>query len=294
MKHERYDLAILGCGPAGLSAAINAMIRNKKVIVIGSDICSPPLYKAQKIDNYLGIPESSGGELLQKFMDHAIMMDVEIINTKATVISEADEGYSILAGDDVILARALVIATGTPYRATLPREDFFLGKGLGYCATCDGPLYRDKDVLLIGHSNEAETEARYMAEICSKVYYLPLYQMAAELDQKIEIVDAKPAAIVGSEYVEGLELKGGRIIKVEGIFVLGGETAPDRLVPGLEIKNNHITVNRDQETNLPGVFAAGDCTGPPYQVAKSVGEGQVAGLNASKYLTKQGDAPKAN
>jgi thioredoxin reductase (NADPH) len=90
--------------------------------------------------------------------------------------------------------------------------------------------------------------------------------------------------------VEGLELKDGKIIKVDGIFVLGGETAPDRLVPGLEISNNHITVNRDQETNLPGVFAAGDCTGPPYQVAKSVGEGQVAGLNASKYLTRQGDA----
>jgi len=291
MKHERYDLAILGCGPAGLSAAINATIRNKKVIVIGSDICSPPLYKAQKINNYLGIPESSGEELLQKFMNHAIMMNIEIINTKATVINEADDGYSILVGDDVVSTRALIIATGIPYRATLPREDFFLGKGLGYCATCDGPIYRNKDVLIIGHSNEAESEAKFMAEICSKVYYLPLYQEAVELDQKIEIVNAKPAAIVGTEYVEGLELKDGKIIKVEGIFVLGGETAPDRLVPGLEIKNNHITVNRNQETNLPGVFAAGDCTGPPYQVAKSVGEGQVAGLNVSKYLSKQGNVP---
>lgn len=291
MKHERYDLVVLGCGPAGLSAAINATIRNKKVIVIGSDICSPPLYKAQKINNYLGIPESSGEELLQKFMNHAIMMNIEIISTKATMINEADDGYSILVGDDVVSTRALIIATGIPYRATLPREDLFLGKGLGYCATCDGPIYKDKDVLIIGHSNEAETEAKFMAEICSKVYYLPLYKVTEELDQKIEIVDAKPAAIVGTEYVEGLELKDGKIIKVEGIFVLGGETAPDRLVPGLEINNNHIAVNRNQETNLPGVFAAGDCTGPPYQVAKSVGEGQVAGLNASKYLTKLGNVP---
>ena len=291
MKHERYDLVVLGCGPAGLSAAINATIRNKKVIVIGSDICSPPLYKAQKINNYLGIPESSGEELLQKFMNHAIMMNIEIISTKATMINEADDGYSILVGDDVVSTRALIIATGIPYRATLPREDLFLGKGLGYCATCDGPIYKDKDVLIIGHSNEAETEAKFMAEICSKVYYLPLYKVTEELDKKIEIVDAKPAAIVGTEYVEGLELKDGKIIKVEGIFVLGGETAPDRLVPGLEINNNHIAVNRNQETNLPGVFAAGDCTGPPYQVAKSVGEGQVAGLNASKYLTKLGNVP---
>jgi len=286
MRHERYDLAILGCGPAGLSAAINATIRNKKVIVIGSDICSPPLHKAQKINNYLGIPEGSGEELLHKFMDHAIKMDIEIINIKATAINEADGGYSILVGDEVVTTRSLIIATGIPYRATLPREDFFLGKGLGYCATCDGPIYRNKDVVIIAHGEEAEPEANFMAEICSKVYYLPLYQEVGGLDKRIEIVNAKPAAIVGNEFVEGLELKDGKAIKVEGIFVLGGETAPDRLVPGLEISNNHIVVNRNQETNLPGVFAAGDCTGPPYQVAKSVGEGQVAGLNASKYSSR--------
>ena len=282
MKHELYDLAILGCGPAGLSAAINATIRNKKVLVIGSDICSPPLHKAQKINNYLGIPEVSGGELLKKFMDHALKMNIEIINSKAEAINENEGVYNILVGDDVIATRTIIIATGIPYRATLPREDFFLGKGLGYCATCDGPIYRDKDVLIIGHSTEAESEANFMAEICSKVYYLPLYKERGELDQRIEIVNAKPAAIAGTEFVEGLILKDGSTIKVEGLFVLGGETAPDRLVPGLEIKDNHIVVNRRQETNLPGVYAAGDCTGPPYQVAKSVGEGQVAGLNASR------------
>lgn len=282
MKHELYDLAILGCGPAGLSAAINATIRNKKVLVIGSDICSPPLHKAQKINNYLGIPEVSGGELLKKFMDHALKMNIEIINSKAEAINENEGVYNILVGDDVIATRTIIIATGIPYRATLPREDFFLGKGLGYCATCDGPIYRDKDVLIIGHSTEAESEANFMAEICSKVYYLPLYKERGELDQRIEIVNAKPAAIAGTEFVEGLILKDGSTIEVEGLFVLGGETAPDRLVPGLEIKDNHIVVNRRQETNLPGVYAAGDCTGPPYQVAKSVGEGQVAGLNASR------------
>ncbi|MEA4925090.1 MAG: NAD(P)/FAD-dependent oxidoreductase [Syntrophomonadaceae bacterium] len=286
MRHEQYDLAILGCGPAGLSAAANAMIRNKKVLVIGSDICSPPLHKAQKINNYLGIPGVSGGELLQKFMDHALAMDIEIINTKATAINEADSGYSILVGVEVAAARTLVIATGIPYRATLPREDFFLGKGLGYCATCDGPIYRNKDVIIIAHGQEAEGEANFMAEICSKVYFLPLYNGVGELDQRIEMVKGKPAAIIGNDFVEGLKLKDGPTIKVEGIFVLGGETAPDRLVPGLAIDNNHIMVNRNQETNLPGVFAAGDCTGPPYQVAKSVGEGQVAGLNAAKYAAR--------
>ncbi|MDD3363467.1 MAG: NAD(P)/FAD-dependent oxidoreductase [Syntrophomonas sp.] len=274
---------MLGCGPAGLSAAINATIRNKKVIVIGSELCSPPLHKAQKVNNYLGIPDVSGGKLLELFMDHARAMDIEISNIKAEAINEADGTYNILVGNDMVRTKTIIIATGVPYRATLPRENFFLGKGLGYCATCDGPIYRAKDVLIIGHSEEAEHEAKFMAEICSKVYFLPMYEEIGDLDPRIEIVNDQPAAIMGKDFVEGLELNNGQTIKVEGLFVLGAETSPERLVPGLEIVDKHIRVNRNQESNLPGVYAAGDCTGPPYQIAKSVGEGQVAGLNASKY-----------
>ncbi|MEQ8201579.1 MAG: NAD(P)/FAD-dependent oxidoreductase [Syntrophomonadaceae bacterium] len=287
MRHDLYDLAILGCGPAGLSAAVNATIRNKKVIVIGAEVCSPPLHKAQKIDNYLGLPDISGSELLDKFMQHVRQKSVEIIYYKATSINEWEGMFNILVGDEVITSRTIVIATGIPYRPSLPREEHFLGKGLGYCATCDGPMYRGKDVIIIGHSTEAEEEADFMAEICNQVYYLPLYKGVGNLDPNIRIMDSKPVGIVGEDFVQGLQLKDGSTINAEGLFVLGGETAPDRLIPGLEIKNNHITVNRQQETNLPGIYAAGDCTGPPYQVAKSVGEGQVAGLNASKYAARR-------
>jgi thioredoxin reductase (NADPH) len=286
VRHASYDLAVLGCGPAGLSAAVNATIRNKKVIVIGSEVCSPPLHKAQKIDNYLGWPAVSGADLLGHFMQHAQAMDIEIVNVKASAINEMDGVYNILLGEELVTTKAMVIATGIPYRSTLPREDFFLGKGLGYCATCDGPMYRNKEVIIIGHSPEAEMEANFMAEICSKVYYLPLYKALGQLDPRIELVSVRPAEIIGTDYVEGLQLRDGSSIKVDGLFVLGAETAPDRLIPGLEIADNHIKVNRQQETNLPGVYAAGDCTGQPYQVAKSVGEGQVAGLNASKYVSR--------
>lgn len=285
MRHEMYDLAIIGCGPAGLSAAINASIRNKKVIVIGSEICSPGLQKAPKVNNYLGLPDLSGKELVDTFFAHARAMDIEITSSRAEMVTEFDGIYSILAGNDVVMSQSLLIATGIPYKSTLPREDDFLGKGLGYCATCDAPLYKGKDVVIIAHGPEAEHEANFMAEICSSVYYLPLYKNPGQLDEKIEIVNARPAEIVGSDDVVGLELRNGQIIKVEGIFVLGAETAPDRLLPGLEVEEGHIKVNRNQETNLPGVYAAGDCCGTPYQVAKAVGEGQVAGLNASKYLS---------
>ncbi len=239
------------------------------------------------INNYLGVPGQSGEELLESFMDHVLKMDIEVLNTKAEAINELKGKYQVLAGDQVITSWTVVVATGIPYRQTLPREDFFLGKGLGYCATCDGPIYKDKDVLIIGHSPEAEAEANFMNEICRRVYYIALYKTQPRLDQGIIIVDSRPDRIVGRDFVEGLQLQDGRTINVEGLFVLGAETAPDRLIPGLELADNHIRVNRNQETNLPGVFAAGDCTGPPYQIAKSVGEGQVAGLNAARYASEK-------
>lgn len=283
---ETYDVAVLGCGPAGLSAAINATIRNKKVIVLGTNICSPPLHKAQKIDNYLGFYGIQGEDLINKFMDHAVQMGIEISSKKSDMIYEDNGIYNIMSGEEIIKAKTIVIATGIPYKPTLPKEDYYLGKGLGYCATCDGPIYKDKDVILIAHGEEAEPEANFMAEICRKVYYLPLYKMKNNIDERIEILNGKPDHIVGNDYVEGLVLKDGSQINVEGLFILAGETAPDRLIPGLEIEDKHIKVNRKQETNLKGVYAAGDCTGAPYQVAKSVGEGQVAGLNASIYASK--------
>lgn len=287
MKLETiYDLVILGCGPAGLSAAINAKIRNKKVLVLGTDICSPPLHKAQKIDNYLGFHAITGDDLLNNFRNHAEQMGVEIISRKAEMIYELDNIYNILSGEDVIMSKTIIIATGIPYKSTLPQEDDFLGKGLGYCATCDGPIYKDKDVILIAHSDEAESEADFIAEICRKVYYLPLYKMTNSLDFRVEILAGKPDSVIGNDYVTGLKLKDGGEINAEGIFILGGETAPDRLIPGLEIADKHIKVNHKQETNLKGIYAAGDCTGPPFQVAKSVGEGQVAGLNASIHAGK--------
>jgi len=233
------------------------------------------------------MPDIKGEELLNAFMQHAETMGVEISTQKAETISELDGIYHILSGNEVIASKTIVIATGIPYKPTLPKEDYFLGKGLGYCATCDGPIYKGRDVVLIGHSSEAESEANFMAEICNRVYYLPLYKTIGSLDPRVQLLDSKPESIIGTDFVEGLKLKDGRETTAQGVFVLGGETAPDRLIPGLEIEDKHIKVNRQQETNLPGVYAAGDCTGPPYQVAKSVGEGQVAGLNAAKYASRK-------
>lgn len=281
--NQMYDITILGCGPAGLSAAINANIRNKKILVLGTEICSPPLHKAQKIDNYLGFYGVNGEGLLYKFLEHAQTMQIEIRHSKVELITDEMEYFNLLVDGEIINSKAIVIATGIPYKPTLPEEEAYLGKGLGYCATCDGPLFRNKDVIIIAHDEEGEIEANYMAEICNKVYYLPLYKNWGQLDARIDLVQDLPVGVIGNGQVKGLQLKGGTVIDADGLFVLGGETAPDRIIPGLEIVQNHIQVDRQQKTNIAGVYAAGDCTGKPYQIAKSVGEGQVAGLNASQY-----------
>jgi thioredoxin reductase (NADPH) len=281
MRHSEYDVVILGCGPAGLSAAVNATIRNKKVLVIGGDPCSPPMHKAQKIDNYLGLPSISGAELLQRFMAHAQAMDIEIINGKIDLITDMGEDYQLILQDQFISSKTIIIATGVPYKNTLPREEDMLGKGLGYCATCDGPLYRDKTVMLISHNEEGEEEADFMAQICRNVYYVPLYKKIGTMDARVKVLQERPQEIIGKEELAGVRMANGQVIPVDGLFILGGETSPSRLIPGLEMDDRHIIVNRKQETNLHGVLAAGDCTGKPYQVAKSIGEGQVAGLQAS-------------
>lgn len=287
MASHLFDIGIIGCGPAALSAAINAKNKNRDLIILGAEICSPPLHKAPLISNYLGFPSITGEELRQKFLGHAAAMDIDIVKTRADNIYPDGNEFLILAGGDMIRAQTVIICTGIPYRNTLKNEAQYLGKGLGYCATCDGPLYRDREVVIIGYSPDSEPEANYMSEICKKVTYIPLYKENPALKSGIEIIRERPVAVEGDAVVHSLVTNQSKI-PADGIFIVGAETAPDRLVPGLELDEKHIRVNRHMETNIKGIFAAGDCTGPPYQLAKSIGEGQVAGLNASKMVLKEG------
>ncbi|MDH7497892.1 MAG: NAD(P)/FAD-dependent oxidoreductase [Syntrophomonadaceae bacterium] len=278
-----YDVVVIGCGPAGLSAAINVKVRNRDVVVLGTEQCSPPLDKAPRIVNYLGFTGVTGVRLREKFVEHARIMGVDIKRARVDAIMPMDDVFMVTSREEVYLGRTVIIATGTPYRPRLGGEQEFLGRGLGYCATCDGPLYRGKDVAIIAHSPEAEVEANFMGEICRKVYYLPLYGPPTALEDTVQVVEGKPTKVLGSKVVNALQV-GDTMLKVDGVFIVGAETPPERLFPGIELEDNHIRVNRQQETSVPRVYAAGDCTGPPYQIAKAVGEGLVAGLAAAKLV----------
>ena len=281
---NRYDVAIIGTGPAGLSAAITLKIRNKNIILFGSKSLSVKVEKAHEIQNYLGLPAISGEALAKNFASHIESMGIEITQEQITTVYSMGDYYSLLSKNNQMYdVSAVILATGVNFGKPYPGEKEFLGIGVSYCATCDAPLYRGKTVAIIGSSPKEEAEADFMSEIAGKVYYIPLYKEKVNVKETITVVEDVPTAIVGEMKAEKLILK-NQELTVDGIFILRESVLPEQLVPGLEMDGNHIAVNRRMETNLDGCFACGDIVGMPYQYIKSAGEGNVAALSAVGYL----------
>lgn len=280
---NRYDIAIVGSGPAGLSAAINARIRNKNIILFGYKDLSNKLVKASKINNYLGFYDITGEQLKDNFQNHIEKLDINIIDERINEIYSMGDYFALMVNEKCYEARSIIIATGIEYTKPIKGEDEFLGRGVGYCATCDAPLYRDKTVTVIGYNKEAEEEANYVSELASKLYYIPMYDGNYNLRKEIEIIKDKPVKIIGDNKVEKLILK-SKEIYTDGVFVLKDSISPAQLVPGLLMEEGHIKVDRSMKTNIKGCFAAGDCIGRPYQFIKAAGEGLIAALSAVTYL----------
>lgn len=280
---ERYDIAIVGSGPAGLSAALNAKIRKKSFIIFGNDDLSGKLIKAHEINNYLGFYGMSGKAIKEEFEKHIKAMDINITNERVNNIYAMGSYYALMVNDKMYEATSVILATGIQYGKLLPGEERLLGKGVGYCATCDAPLYKDKIVTIIADSKSEEEEANFISTIASKVYYIPTYKDEVEVDSAIEVVKDTPVEIIGEDKVEKLVLK-NREIETDGLFILRDSISPGQLVPGLKITDNHVEVDRLMKTNLNGCFAAGDIVGKPYQYIKSAGEGNIAALSAVSYV----------
>lgn len=280
----KYDLIVLGSGPAGLAAAVAARGRGKTALVIGNRWQSSPLAKAEKIDNYLGLPARTGYELLEEFQKHAEGAGVEFVVGRATSLMAWD-GFTVTVGSDVYQGGALIMAPGVVRQAKFSGEQEFLGRGVSYCATCDGMLYRGKDVVVAGRTAEAPEEAKYLQSIgCNVTYTAP--KKPEELAEGIPFVAANKLEIKGDQTVTAAVLDGTEL-PCACVFVLRASVAPTDLLPSLELDGGYIKVGRDMSTSISGVFACGDCTGAPLQVAKAVGEGHVAGLSACEYLDRQ-------
>lgn len=289
MENEKYELAVIGCGPAGLSAAVNARVRKKSVILLGGELCTPKLQKSPLVSNYLGLPEITGHQLREKFLEHARMLNIPIHQVKVESVSPGNGGgFSVQAGERAYQAGAVIIATGVTVNELFKGEREFTGKGISYCATCDGPLFKDKDVAVFAGTSESVEEANYLAAFCRKVYFIAgAGQRSDGLKPEIEVIHDQVLAVKGNDFVSGVQLE-GRELPVQGFFIYRDTYLPDRLLEGLVLKDNHVQVDHDYKTNIHGVYAAGDCTGKPYQLAKAAGEGQVAALNAVQYLDRLG------
>ncbi len=267
-----YDVLVIGGGPAGLSAAINVRARNKQVLVVSNPMEESPLWKAEQIDNYLGLPGVTGPEMLRVMHRHAQAAGVEFREGKVLNTMHMENAWYVSIGSDMESAAAIVLAGGVSRGKKFPGEEELLGKGVSYCATCDGMLYRGRPVAVVGYGDSARKEASFLEGIGCKVTYFH-----------------RPGScsIQGSGKVESITCD-GKTAAVDCVFLLRPTMAPTELFPGLAVEGGYVKVDRRMATNLPGVFAAGDCTGLPLQVAKAVGEGLVAGQSAAAYAVQNG------
>lgn len=264
-----YDVLVIGGGPAGLSAAINVRARGRSVLVVSNPVEENPLWKSEKVDNYLGL-SASGQELLTAMHRHAESAGAEFRTGQVLTAMQMGPQWYVTVGSDMESASAIVLAAGVARGRKFPGETELLGRGVSYCATCDGMLYRGKPVAVLGFTERAKEEAEFLEKIGCEVsfFYRP-----------------KQVTISGNGKVESVTCD-GRETAVSAVFLLRPTLAPTDLFPDLELEGNYVAVDRNMATNLPGLFAAGDCTGVPLQVAKAVGEGLIAGQSAAAYAVR--------
>ena len=277
-----YEIAIIGGGPAGLAAAVNARRRSKQTVLIAKEEYSSKLLQAHRIDNYLGMPEISGRDLITKMSEHAESLGTVMIKDEIQNVSYDEDKFVLFGRENFIETASVILAVGVLLESEINGESEFIGRGVSYCATCDGLFFKNKTVAMIGYIPAAE-DANFLADVCAKVYFLPQYKFEEEIDPRITVVTGRPKLISGKDRVEGLQLTSGEL-KVDGIFIERAGRPVHQLFEGLNINNGFIATDFAQSTNIPGIYAAGDCTGKPWQINRAVGQGQVAALSAVQYL----------
>jgi thioredoxin reductase (NADPH) len=299
-----YDLLIIGAGPAGLTAGLYAARARLKVLVLERLGPGGQVLNTDRVENYPGFPDGiSGFELADKMKTQAENFGLKIQNEEAARLELLPEKKIVITHSGRMETKALILACGaTPKKLGIEGEELLMGKGVSYCATCDGPFYRDQEVALIGGGDTAVEEAIFLTRFVSGVHHIhrrdslravKLLQDRAMAEEKIKFVwDTVPTKILGENGVEGIALKNvktGEVShkQVQGVFIFVGTRPNTDLVKGLVKldENGFIFTNDRMETSVPGVFAAGDIRSKPWrQIATAVGEGAEASFSTERYL----------
>ncbi|MDD3692514.1 MAG: FAD-dependent oxidoreductase [Oscillospiraceae bacterium] len=278
---NRTDIAIIGGGPAGLSAAVNAIARGKSVQLMSA--AGNNLEKSENVDNYLGFYKISGTELMNKFEEHAAALGVSAMKGRVSNIMPLGDHFLINFGGEISESTTVILAIGVAKARQIPGEADLLGRGVSYCATCDGMLYRGKKAAVWGMAQDAIEETNFLHGIGVDVTLIARGSRPSELKADIPFISGAVGEIIGEDRVAAVTV-GQNTIEVDGVFILRSSIAPSSLVPGLETQDGYIKVTNRMETNIPGLFAAGDCTGTPLQISKATGEGLIAAQQAAKYI----------
>lgn len=280
-----FDTAIIGAGPAGISAALTLKALKKEIILFGSGQLSRKIRAAEQIRNYPGLSMVTGAGMQEAFLAQLRDMEIPITEKTVTGIYNMGTHYTVLCNQEAFDAKTVILCTGVESVKPIEGELEFVGRGVSYCATCDGFLYKGKKIAVLCTDKDLEHEIRYLADLASQVLLIPMYKNPQVAGENIHILRKMPTAIRGGMKADTLVF-GEESVPVDGIFMLKQAVTPSVLLYGLETEDGHITVDRACRTNLPGCFAAGDCTGRPYQYVKAAGEGNVAAHSAAEFLGK--------
>lgn len=300
-----YDLIILGAGPAGLACSIYASRFKINHLIIGK-VLGGTITEAWEVGNYPGFEQINGLKLGQKFLEHAKNYGTEIVENEILKIARKSHVFEITTADEkTYQGKTLFLGLGMKVRRlNISGETEFLGKGVSYCATCDAPLFRNKDVAVVGGGNSAVTAALHLLEFASKVYLVhrgselsaePIWQERLLANPQIEVsLDTNITKIEGKKFVEKCTLDNGKVLSVQGVFIEVGVVPAVDLVKnlGLEFeKEGLIKIKPDGSTNVPGIWAGGDIASAmhgmePRQVVTAVSEGAQAAMSIFKFLRK--------
>lgn len=284
------DCIIVGNGLAGVSAALTLKANGKSFLLFGGKTISQKVLKAEKINNYPGLTAISGEEFGQRIAEQLATEQIEVVSEKVTGVYALKDKFLVTAEPNKTYeSHTVILATGVETIKPIEGEEAFLGRGVSYCATCDGMLYKDKTIAVMCTTKTLEHEIEYLASLAKKVYLIPLYKGEAVKAENVEKIIKKPLRVEGGMKVKALVLPDGkaeRLLAVDGVFFLKECVSPAALCGGLVVENGHVVIQRDCSTNLRGLFAAGDCTGRPYQYTKAAGEGNIAAHSVVEYLAK--------